>query len=113
VSSTRGLAAKEGDLLDDPGSSMSLTAVLVMAVVVLVLLGVWLIAVFRAASQPASGHANPGGQGAAGAAGPQIDPRGAVAASAQHPDTPPGQADQTAAPAGKAGSPPARTARGG
>jgi len=90
---------------------MSLTAVLVMAVVVLVLLGAWLIAVFRAARQPASGHAHPGGQGAADAAGQQIDPRRAGAASARHADTPPGQADQAAAQAGKAGSPPARTAR--
>ena len=91
---------------------MSLTAVLVMVVVVLVLLGAWLIAVFRAARQPASGHTHPGGQDAAAAAGQQIDPRGAGAASARHPDTPPGQADQAAAQAGKAGSPPARTARG-
>lgn len=36
--------------MPDPGTSMSLTAVLVMAAVVLVLLGAWLIAVFRAAS---------------------------------------------------------------
>jgi hypothetical protein len=91
---------------------MSLTAVLVMAVVVLVLLGAWLMAVFRAAREPASRHAHPGGPGAAGAAGQQIDPRGAGAASARHPDTPPGQADQAAAQAGKAGPPPARTARG-
>ena len=86
-----------------------------MAVVVLVLLGAWLIAVFCAARQPASGTAHPGGQGAAGAAGAagqQIDPRGAGPAAAPHPDTPPGQADQAAAQAGKAGSPPARTARG-
>ena len=41
---------------------MSLTAVLVMAVVVLVLLAAWLIAVFRAARQPASGHRHPGGK---------------------------------------------------
>jgi len=88
---------------------MSLTAVLVMAVVVLLLLGAWLIAVFRAARQPASGHAHPGGQGAAGTAAQQLDPRGAGAATARHADTPPGQA---AAQAGKAGSPPARTARG-
>jgi hypothetical protein len=92
---------------------MSLTAVLVMAAVVLVLLGAWLIAVFRAARQPANGHAHPGGQGAPDAAGQQIDPRGAGTASARHADTQPGQADQAAAQAGKAGSPPARTARGG
>jgi cytoskeletal protein RodZ len=88
---------------------MSLTAVLVMAAVVLVLLGAWLIAVFRAARQPASGHAHPDGQGVAEQ---QIDPRGAGADFAGHPDTPPGQADQAAAQTGKAGSPPARTARG-
>lgn len=98
--------------MPDPGTSMSLTAVLVMAAVVLVLLGAWLIAVFRAASQPASGHAHPGRQGAAGAEGRQIDPRGAGAASARHPGTPSGRADQAAAQAGKAGSPPAHTARG-
>ena len=99
--------------MPDPGSSMSLTAVLVMAAVVLVLLGAWLIAVFLAARQPASGHAHSGGQGATGAAGQQIDPRGAGAASPRHADTPPGQADQAAAQAGKAGSPPACTASGG
>lgn len=99
--------------MTDPGSSMSITAVLVMAAVVLVLLGAWLIAVFRAASQPASGHAHAGGHGAAGAEGQQIDPRGAGAASARHAGTPPGQADQASAQTGKAGSPPARTARGG
>ena len=99
--------------MPDPGTSMSLTAVLVMAAVVLILLGAWLIAVFRAARQPASGHAHLGGQGAAGAARQQIDPRGAAAASPQHPDTPPGRADQPAAQAGKAGPPPARTASGG
>ena len=84
-----------------------------MATVVLVLLGAWLIAVFRAARQPASGHAHPGGHGAAGADGQQIDPRRGGAASPRHPDTPPGQADQAAAQAGTAGSPPARTASGG
>ncbi len=99
--------------MPDPGTSMSLTAVLVMAAVVLVLLGAWLIAVFRAARQPASGRAHPGGQGAAGAAGQQIDPRSAGAASARHADTSSGRADQAVARAGKAGSPPARTARGG
>jgi cytoskeletal protein RodZ len=89
---------------------MSLTAVLVMAAVVLVLLGAWLIAVFLAARQPASGHAHPGEQGAAGQ---QIDPRGPGAATARHGDPPPGQADQAAAQAGKAGPPTARTASGG
>jgi hypothetical protein len=90
---------------------MSLTAVLVMAVVVLVLLGAWLIAVFLAARQSASGHAHPGGHGAVGATGQQIDPRGTGTASAQHADTPPGQADQAAAQTGSAGSPPNRTVR--
>jgi cytoskeletal protein RodZ len=89
---------------------MSLTAVLVMAAVVLVLLGAWLIAVFLAARQPASGHAHPRGQGAAGQ---QIVPRSVGAATARHGDTPPGQADQAAAQAGTAGPPPARTASGG
>jgi hypothetical protein len=92
---------------------MSLTAVLVMAAVVLVLLGAWLIAVFLAARQPASGHAHPGGHGTAGAEGQQIDPRGAGTATARHAGTPPGQAGQAAAQARKPGSPPARTARGG
>jgi len=58
-----------------------------MAAVVLILLAAWLIAVFRAARQPASGHAHPGGQDAAGQ---QVDPRGAGAASTRHADTPPG-----------------------
>jgi hypothetical protein len=92
---------------------MSLTAVLVMAAVVLVLLGAWLIAVFLAARQPASGQAHPGGHGAAPAGGQQIDPLGAGTASARHAGTPSGQADQAAAQAGKAGPPPAQTASGG
>ncbi len=92
---------------------MSLTAVLVMAVVVLVLLGAWLIAVFRAARQPASGPVHPGSQGAPpAAAGQQAGPRGADAAAARHADTPAGQADQAMAQAGKTGSPPASTAGG-
>jgi hypothetical protein len=91
---------------------MSLTAVLVMATVVLVLLGAWLIALFLAARQPANGHSHPGGQGAAGAARQQADRRGADAASPRDGDTPPGQADQLATQAGKAGPPPARTAGG-
>ena len=91
---------------------MSLTAVLVMAVVVLVLLGAWLIAVFRAARQPASGPVHPGRQGPTRAAGQQAGPRGADAAAARHADTPAGQADQAMAQAGKTGSPPASTAGG-
>ena len=98
-----------GDLLPDPGSPMSPAAVLVMALVALVLARAWLIAVFRAARQPASGPAYPGRQGAGPAPGRQAGPRGADAASARQADTPPGQADQAAAQAGKAGSPPAST----
>ena len=98
-----------GDLLPDPGSPMSPAAVLVMALVALVLAGACLIAVFRAARQPASGPAYPGRQGAGPAPGRQAGPRGADAASARQADTPPGQADQAAAQAGKAGSPPAST----
>ena len=98
--------------MPDPGSSMSPVAVLVMALVVLVLLGWWLIAVFRAARQPASGPAHPGRQGTGPAAGRHAGPRGADAASARHADTPPGQAGKAAAQAGKAGSPSATAARG-
>jgi hypothetical protein len=46
--------------MTDPGSSMSLTAVIVMAVVVLVLLAGWLGAVFFAAREPKGGSARPG-----------------------------------------------------
>jgi len=66
----------EGEgLLPDPGSSMPSEAVLVVALVVLVLLGAWLIAVFRTARRPVSGPAHPGRQGAAPAAGQPDDPR--------------------------------------
>ena len=40
--------------MTDPGSSVSLTAVLVLTVVVLVLMGGWLGAIFLAARQPGS-----------------------------------------------------------
>lgn len=86
--------------MTDPGTSMSLTAVLVMATVVLVLLGAWLIVLFLAARQPANGHVHPGGQGTAGAARKQADRRGADAASPRDGDTLPGQAR----PSGTAGS---------
>ena len=111
MGSSCNLPAKKGDLLPDPGSSMSLTAVLVMTVVVLVLLGAWLIAVFRAAHEPASGHRYPGGQDTARGARRQASARGADAAAARHSGTPRGQANQAAAEAGKAGSPSASTAR--
>lgn len=42
--------------MPDQSSHMSLTAILVMAVVVLVLAGAWLGAVFLAARQPADDH---------------------------------------------------------
>jgi hypothetical protein len=47
--------------MTDPGSSMSLTAIIVMAVVVLVLLAGWLGAVFFAAREPRGGSARTGG----------------------------------------------------
>ena len=47
--------------MTDPGSSMSLTAIIVMAVVVLVLLAGWLGVVFFAAREPRGGSAPPGG----------------------------------------------------
>lgn len=91
---------------------MSLTAVLVMAAVVLISPGAWPIAVFLAARQPASGPVHPGSQSAPLAAGQQAGPRGADEATAQRPDTTAMQADQATAQPGKAGSPPAGTARG-
>ena len=48
--------------MTDPGSSMSLTAIIVMAVVVLVLLAGWLGAVFFAAREPRGVPARPGGE---------------------------------------------------
>jgi hypothetical protein len=45
--------------MNDPGSSMSLTAVLVMTVVVLVLIAGWLGAVFYAGRQTGGGNARP------------------------------------------------------
>jgi hypothetical protein len=50
--------------MSDPGSSMSLTAVLVLAVVAIILLVGWLAVVFRAASQPAGRTARPGDEDA-------------------------------------------------
>jgi hypothetical protein len=48
--------------MTDPGSSMSLTAVIVMTVVVLAALAGWLGAVFLAAREPRGGGARPGGE---------------------------------------------------
>jgi hypothetical protein len=47
---------------DPSGSSMSLAAVLVLAVVSLLLLGGWLMVVFRADRPPARKTTRPGGQ---------------------------------------------------
>jgi hypothetical protein len=47
--------------MTDPGSSMSLTAVIVLTVVVLVGMAGWLGAVFFAAREPRDGSARPGG----------------------------------------------------
>jgi hypothetical protein len=91
---------------------MSLAGVLVMAAVVLILPGAWLVAVFLAARRPASGPVHPGSQGAPLAPGQQAGPRGADEATAQRPDTTAMQADQAPAQPGKAGSPLAGTARG-
>jgi len=46
----------ERNLMPDQSSHMSPAAILIMAVVVLVLAGVWLGAVFLAARQPADDH---------------------------------------------------------
>ena len=59
--------------MSDPGSSMSLAATLVMALVVVILLGAWLIAVFRAAGQPVTEAGRAGGKSAAHTAGPGAD----------------------------------------
>lgn len=54
--------------MSDPHSSMSLTAVLVLTVVVIVLLVGWLAVVFRADSQPARRPARRGAEDAGHAA---------------------------------------------
>jgi hypothetical protein len=60
----------------DPHTSMSLTAVLVLTVVVLVTVGGWLWVVFRVGSRPAH-RPEPGGAGGTGpAAGPVAETRG-------------------------------------
>jgi hypothetical protein len=56
--------------MSDPGSSMSLTAVLALAVVVIVLLVGWLAVVFRADRQPAGRPARPGAEDAGRPAAP-------------------------------------------
>lgn len=74
--------------MSDPGSSMSPAAVFLMAVVVLVLLGGWLLAVFRAARQPVSKPARPGNEGAGQAAGPGAGPHSQTAPAARSADEP-------------------------
>jgi hypothetical protein len=59
--------------MTDPGSSMSLTAVLVLTAVVLMLMGGWLGAVFLAARQP-GGRARPGIEDPAHARQPEASP---------------------------------------
>ena len=56
------LAATERCLMTDPGSSMSLTAVVVLTVVVLVAMAGWLGTVFFVAREPRSGGARPDGE---------------------------------------------------
>jgi hypothetical protein len=48
--------------MTDPGSSMSLTAVIVLTVVVLVAMAGWLGVVFFVAREPRGGGARPGGE---------------------------------------------------
>ena len=48
--------------MTDPHTSMSLTAVLVLTVVVMVTLVGWLVVVFWAGHQPAGGRARPGSE---------------------------------------------------
>ena len=60
--------------MSDPGSSMSLTAVLALAVVVIVLLVGWLAVVFRADRQPTGRPARPGEEDAEHVAGPRVEP---------------------------------------
>jgi hypothetical protein len=69
---------------------MSPAATLVMVVVVLVLAGAWLAAVFLAARQPASGRARQGREDAAPAAAPDAVLRSENAPSAPHAGTPAG-----------------------
>lgn len=72
--------------MSDPGSSMSPTAVLVMATVILILLGGWLAAVFLAARQ-APGREARREDGRAGlAAGPGADAHSHVSPAAHGAD---------------------------
>lgn len=61
--------------MTDPGSSMSLTAILLLTVVVLVLISGWLAVLFAAGREPShgvrgGGHPAPAGQPEVGPAGP-------------------------------------------
>jgi hypothetical protein len=67
--------------MSDPGSSMSLTAVLVLTVVVLVCIAGWLAVVFRAGSEHA-GRPVPGGDGAGRDAEPGAGSRSQAAPAA-------------------------------
>jgi hypothetical protein len=67
--------------MTDPGSSMSLAAVLVLTVVVLVRLGGWLGAVFYAGREP-RGDGRRGGGHLGGADQPQASPAEPTAGSA-------------------------------
>jgi hypothetical protein len=92
---------------------MSPGATLVMALVVIILLGAWLAAVFRAAGGPASERARLDREGTARATEQEADPRSAHAASAGNAGPLPGRAAQPTADAGKPGPPPFAAARPG
>jgi hypothetical protein len=62
--------------MTDPHTSMSLAAILVMTVVVLVLVGGWLAAVFLAGRQPGARSAQPGSEGSARARRPETGTHG-------------------------------------
>lgn len=72
--------------MTDPGSSISLTAFIVMAVVVLAALARWLGAVFYSAGEPRGGSARPGGK-PPGASQPEagLHPGGVPAVPARAP----------------------------
>jgi hypothetical protein len=69
--------------MTDPGSSMSLTGDIVMAVVVLAALAVWLGAVFYAGRVPRGSSARPGGEDPGRASQPEagMHPGGVPAAA--------------------------------
>jgi len=96
--------------MTDPHTSMSLTAILVMTVVVLVLMVGWLAAVFLAAREPGGG-ARSGSGGPARARRPEaVTRRGEVLAGARA-VPPDGQPRRAAAPVRRRPAAPARPAR--